>query len=620
MTDQRGKRENEKTRKRESWTDVGVAATVRSRESNAGGWTSASISFPLAEPARDLTVAATLKGNRAGARRSAACGAFVHLSSWVGRIAVALLAAGLARPATANEFRITWTLQADGSSVIRNEGTLTRAQVEQHVRINERRKKMAEADDDDDGIPKTPPVEKDPKPYTDEELAKNYRELTEHSYEQNYRTAETKLESIDIKSNTVRTVTTVAYATLEEFLRNSWTLWGQSGLSFENLRLDKDTNSNLRVTMTPQSGNARWVKNARQYWKSAGMSAELRFVFPGKVLSSGLPNTEGNATWIAFDAKKEETLGPAVKLYDAPTVITAELGGLKLDAPLESKVLQLQAGRGGRGDPELPVTDAGPGFTAEALSVTITTVHYFPEGAKYRKETQGALGYQSTGAVVLAKLFAPKGRTLQSVSGVRVLKAVDDKGRPIAAGAADESSFTSTVELAGGLQVPGNSTRIQLRLPLPASDAQSIEQLDAEAIAATAGNWKELTVPNVSAATTNEIDLASVLAGAKMVLRKITRKQSQTTIEGELKGPPSIRQIEVTTRVGDSDQRFMGNSSERGFTTKDKVSTRKFHLQSYSYSEDGEAAAAGTLSVVVRFPEDQKRERVKFTLKGLDLF
>ncbi|MGH8245823.1 MAG: hypothetical protein ACREUU_05255, partial [Gammaproteobacteria bacterium] len=435
--------------------------------------------------------------------------------SWVARLAVVLLAAWLARPATANESRITWTLLADGSSVISNEATLTRLQVEHQVRVSERRKRMNEAGADEIGLPKPPPVEKDPKPYTDEELAKKYREMTEETYEQSYQSGETKLDSIDVKSNSVRTVATMAYPTLEELLRNSWALWGQSGLAFENLRFEKDTNANLRVTLTPHSGYARYAKDARQIWKQSGTKSEMRFVFPGKVLSSGLPNTEGQATWIAFDAKQEETLGPAQKLFDAPTVITAELGGLKLEAPLESKGLQRQAARGGRGDPELPVTDAGPGFTAEALNVTITTVHFFPEGEKYRKQAQGALGYQSTGAVVQAKLYAPKGRTLQSVSGLRVLKAVDDKGRPLTAGAAGEESSDYAV-FSGGSQGPGNSTQIQLRLPLPASDAQSIEQLDAEAIAATAGNWKELTVPNVTAATTNEIDLSSVLANAKL--------------------------------------------------------------------------------------------------------
>jgi len=514
------------------------------------------------------------------------------------------------------------TLKADGSSVISNETTMARAQVEQHIKVWERYQRRAGADDDEDVPPKPAETPKEPKPLTDEELVKKIREQAESQSQMSQYGGEAKIESIDVKSNTVRTVTTMARATLEELLRNSWSLWGQSGLSFENLRFEKDTNSNLRVTLTPHSGNARWVKSARQNWKLTGTSAELRFVFPGKVLSSGLPGTEGNATWIAFDAKKEETLGPALKLLEGPTVITAELGGLKLDAPLESKVLQRQPGRGGQENPELPITDAGPGFTAEALNVTITTVHYFPEGAKYRKETESALGYQPTGAVVQAKLFAPKGRTLQSVSGVRVLKAVDDKGRPIAAGAQGDESFESTV-YSGGSQGPGNSTQVQLHLPLPASDAQSIEQLDAEAIATTAGNWKELTVPKVSAATTNEIDLSSVLPGAKMVLRKFSRMKSQTTMEAEIKGPPSIRQIELTTRVGDSNdpnERSMAHASELGFTTKDNVSTRKFHLQSYSYSEDGEPDAAGPLTVVVRFPEDQKRERVKFTLKGLDLF
>jgi len=493
---------------------------------------------------------------------------------------------------------------------------------EQQLKMFEQYRRRSNLDeaDSDDATPKPAEPEKAPKPWTDEEFAKKIREQAGSQDGLSQYGGETKIESIDIKSNTVRTVTTKAYASLEEFLRNPWALWGQSGLSFENLRFEKDTNSNLRVTITPHSGIPRWTKNLRQSWKMSGMSAEFRWVFPGKVLSSGLPSTEGNATWIAFDAKKEETLAPALKLFDAPTVITAELAGLKLDAPLESKVLQRQAGRGGSGDPELPITDAGPGFAAEALHVTLTTVHFFPEGAKYRKETESALGYQPTGAVVQAKLFAPKGRTLQSVSGLRVQKAVDDKGRPIAAGAGDEESTESVVTAySGGGQGPGNSTQIQLRLPLPASDAQSIEQLDAEAIATTAGNWKEQKVPNVSATTTNEIDLSSVLPGAKMVRRKITQRKSQATIEGEIKGPPSIRQIEVTARVGDSDERSAAHASDRSFTTKDNVSTRKFQLQSYSYSEDGQEAE-GPLSVVVRYPEDQKRERVKFTLKGLDLF
>ena len=527
--------------------------------------------------------------------------------------------AGVASQAQAADQRTSLMIDSSGSCIVRSQTTQPRTTAEQQLRLWERYQQHANPDaDEGDALPKPTEPDKERKPLTDEELAKKLREQSENQGWLTQYGGEAKVESIDIKSNTVSTVVTVSYPGVEEFLRTPWVLAHQSGINFESLRFEKDTNSNLRVTLTPHSGNARWAKMLRQNLKQSGVNGELRFIFPGKVLSSGLPNTASNATWIAFDAKKEETLEPAMKLFDGPTVITAELGGLKLDAPLDSKVLQRNPRRGGS-EPELPITDAGPGFTAEALSVTVTTVHYFPEGAKYRKETTSALSYQPTGAVVQAKLYAPKGRTLQSVSGLRVLKAVDDKGRPLADGAQAEESFESMVYSGRG-QGAGNSTQIQLRLPLPPSDAQSIEQLDAEAIAFTAGNWKELTIPKVSAATTNEIDLSSVLPDAKMVLRKFKRNKQQTTFEGEIKGPSSIRQIEMTTRVGDSDQRSMANASELGFTTKDKISTRKFQVQSYSYSEDGEEADAGPLSVVVRFPEDQKRERVKFTLKGLDLF
>jgi len=40
-------------------------------------------------------------------------------------------------------------------------------------------------------------------------------------------------------------------------------------------------------------------------------------------------------------------------------------------------------------------------------------------------------GLGSTGAVVSAKLFPPKGREIKSVSGLRVTAAKDDKGRSI---------------------------------------------------------------------------------------------------------------------------------------------------------------------------------------------
>jgi len=544
-------------------------------------------------------------------------GGFVFHSSFVIPFSVALFVAFLALPAAANESRTTLTLNADGSCVVRTELAQPRLTVEQQVRMQEQMKKMQEGDDEDERVLPPAPAQQDSKPYSDEELAKKFREITEERQEQMFQMGETKLQSIDVNSNMVRVVSTQTFPSLEELLKNPYALWGQSGLAFESLRFEKADNSNLRLTLAPYSGNARWTKNAKQMWKASKVNAEIRFVLPGKVLSSGLPQTEGNATWLTIDAKRDETLAAASKLYDAPTVITAELGGLKIDGPLDSKTLQRQSGRRVGGEPELPITDAGPGFAAEAMSVTVTTLHWFPDGQKHLKNASSAFGHQPTGAVVQAKLFAPKGRTLQSVTGVRVLTAVDDKGRPIADAKADEDSTESVAYSSGG-RSQANSMQVQLRLPLPAADAQSIEQLDAEAIALTAGNWKEMTVPNVSANSTNDVDLANVLPGAKLAITKVTSKNRQTKVQAQFKGPPAIRQLEVQAMT--SGQRNANSwMNERGFKAKNAESTRNFTLQAYGMSEDGEAVS-GPLSLVVRFPEDQKRERVKFRLKGLDLF
>ena len=177
---------------------------------------------------------------------------------------------------------------------------------------------------------------------------------------------------------------------------------------FENMRFEQDTNSHLLVTLTPAARMKRETKNMRTEWKVEGLNAELKLVFPGKVLSSGFPKTETNATWIAVDSKKDETLDALVKLYDGPIVITAEAAGLTLKEPLELKNLQPRWGRGtGEMGGDLPITEAGPGFVAQAEGIETTTVHIFPAGENYFKQGNNPYGQQA-GTMVHAKLFPPK--------------------------------------------------------------------------------------------------------------------------------------------------------------------------------------------------------------------
>ena len=398
-------------------------------------------------------------------------------------------------------------------------------------------------------------------------------------------------------------------------LKESYAIWSQSGVYFENARFETDTNGLLRLTLTPRTGMERHQKTTRSEWKLSGTKTELKLIFPGKVVSSGFPATETNATWLAVDGKKDESLDAMMKLYAAPTVITAEAGGLKLAQPLESKKLFRSRRHPDSSGDDLPITDAGPGFVAEAQSITTTMLHVFPDGENYFKQYGNPSG-SLTGAVVNTKLFAPKGRTLQSVSDVRVLAAMDDKGRSVVAAEAEAGEDVSTETFSGGSQ-DTSSLQIQLHLQLPRPDAQSIDTISAEAVATTAGTWKEMTLTNLQENATNELDLAAVLPGAKLAIAKFSNKNGQLHVEVRLKGPRTVRRLDVRAKIPGNDQ-FNSYSSDRNSSTKDGEFTRTVNVQGYGFG-DGDTLGQGAAVLVIRYPEDLRRERVKFDLKSLDL-
>jgi len=301
-------------------------------------------------------------------------------------------------------------------------------------------------------------------------------------------------------------------------------------------------------------------------------------------------------------------------MYEEPTVIVCESGGLTLETPLDSKPLQRLARRPGAGvEDMLPITDAGPGFIAEGVSVTTSTLLYFPEGEKYLRDI-GQFGSPSTGTVVRARLFAPRGRTIKSVSGVRVIKAIDDKGHEI--GTRETESESEISFSSQGNRSKNESIIVALSLQLPPSDAGAIAELSAEAITLTIGKWKEFTVTNLQVNATNEIDLSSVMPGATLALTKVNTKRRQLQIQARLKGPKEIRQLELQCQQPGS-QSFNTYANEINFSTGTAESTRTISVQGYGFEEDG---AGGSIVLVVRSPDDLRRERVRFSLKDIDLF
>jgi hypothetical protein len=516
--------------------------------------------------------------------------------------------------------RSTVTIRADGTAQTRTEYTMPRVQAEMQVRSRERYENMSVDDASDGDV--TPPVTSQvqpAKPLTDDELAAKLREETEQSLEAGNQDSPVKIEDLKVDKDSVHVTTSRSFESVSALLAAGPGAWSENTFGFADVRFEKDAKGNLQVTLSQDPRMKRYARSSIQEIKLTGMSLELRLVLPGKVISSTFTNVQDNATWISVDPKDPASLDQVTKMYDAPVVVTAELNGLKLDQPLDARELARATVRADRDTSGLPITDAGPGFTAEASSVSTSTTYYFPEGKK-QADLGGVYGPQP-GTVVQAKLFAPKGRQMKSVSDVQIITAVDDKGRSVTRtnDLGDDEGMTTFSSESGDSRAP-TSARISLDLALPAPNAQSIQEVTGQAVAITVGGWKEMTVTN----TQGEIDLSDVLPGAKMTVTKSSFKNRQFSAQIELKGPATIRQLEVTAHMP-SDERFgsgMNNSSanERSFKTANGQSTRSLRLQAYAINFNDEPVNTNQPPLVIRFPQDVKRERVKFKLSGLDLF
>ena len=504
----------------------------------------------------------------------------------------------------------TLAIRPDGTCSYTNVSLAPRAALEQQMRMMDRYLKDSETADD-----ATPPVadtkETETKPFTDDELIKKI----EASKDDDSETSPDEKLTVTITNGMVRLQTVRSFDSLEDMLRDSSALW-ESGVGFQYARFETETNGQVRVTFSVEPEMPRYFKTMRASLKLMGTKGEFRLILPGKILTSALPVIQGNMTSFTLDGKKDESLDAAAKLYEAPVVITAEAGGLKIPQPLDSKTIRRTNPEDGKGVSDLPLTDAGPGFLAEPESITTSTLNVFPEGKDFFKEGSGQYMAKQTGATISAKIFAPKGRILQSLSGVKVVKAVDDKGRTIAPAESDEGGQAkadfSMDSMGSG---KSESLSVQLALRLPATDAQAINEVDAEAIAVTAGTWKTMSVTNLQA-TNNEIDLSAVLPGAKMIITKFTSKKNEYTIQAEIKGPPTVKRIDFQTKIPGIDE-SNSSSNDRRLNTKAGISTRVIDIRVYNYSDQ---EPAGPMVLVVRYPQDLRRERVQIKLTGLDLF
>jgi hypothetical protein len=520
------------------------------------------------------------------------------------------------------ESRTTLTIKTDGSCALTNEAVQPRKTLEMQIHNWERYANMAETGGlEEEAAPIVATNNPAAKSLSNEELAAKLRNIYEQRPEFGEADA-VRIDNVESSTNVVCLLTSRAFPSLKELLTESLHQWGPGVLMPEGARFEIDTNRNLRITFAGSENASRYAKTASRGWKSSKMKIEWRLVLPGRVLSSGLPGIEDKATWLKLDGEKPESVETALKLVGTTLVITAEAAGIKLDEPLESKKLARAASRRRKAEPELPVTDAAPGFLAEPVSITLSTTYHFPEGEKYFKDRPNfsRFGMEPSATIVSAKLFPPKGREIRSVSQVRVKIAKDDKGRALSAAAQDgedEESYSEFSSFSSGDSEKTAAAHLEIRLALPAPDARSIEELECEAVALTIGGWKEMMLTNVQADATREIDLAEVLPGAKLIIKKIGGRKPQRTIEATLEGPPAVHQLELKTRFN-SRQGGHSSSSDQRTATSGSKTIRNLMVQSFEF-QMGEEATDSPLVLLVRYPQDPKRERVRFKLTALDL-
>jgi len=561
------------------------------------------------------------------------------------RILTTALLLALVLPAGAQRFRgmglgagmfggstnqhVTVTIKADGTAEIRNDSVLLRAQLEQQVRMMEYYRKMQAAAEedagDDDEQPRKRPQPPEAKPYADDELAKAMRSPFDHTQEQDgEETTSMKLDDVQISKDTVRVVYTTSLKTLEDLVQQDYSIWSAIGMYFEETKFEKDAEGRLKLTLKPHEGWAAkdYVKEMHRALKLTGARSALTLVFPGKVISSPFPVTKDNTTSLVLDAAQKDSVEAAAKALAAPAPIIAEAGGLNLAAAVSSTTARRSRRQQQAGPYDaLPLADAATGYAGEPSMVTVVTAQVFPGAEERLKRSRAAHELYSTGMVVQAKLFLPKGRTLLASSQPRVLKAVDNTGRDLAMKAAGEADAEMHEMMMMGHSSgrEGSTVPLQLRLQLPSPDAQTIEEVQIETIVTTTGKWKQMTLTNVQVAADKPIDLGEILPGAKLAITKFTSKRGQQNLQGTITGPPTIRQLDLKFTPANKDR---GDSSayDRNYKVKDGQATRTIQVTAYSYDAEDRKDNTPPPPLVIRIPEDPKRERVKVTLKGLDLF
>lgn len=487
------------------------------------------------------------------------------------------------------------------------------------------------------------------------------------------------MESIILEKEMIRMAFTNSFLSVREMLSSrAWYIPMVYGAS---LKIEKAGTNQVRMTYKPFPNERFWDRLADSF-KREGTKVEYKVILPGRIISSGFSNINDRTTWLTIDSKNRESLTNVLERLRKPIEIVSESGGLSLEEPLDSMILTRRGSGGDASESTQAVSAESTNYTILLRHINITTVYTFPGASNNAPASSFSqrmrYGQQNQGMMFGADVQPPPGRKLLSIANIQVIKATDNRGQPLklkaekpkpssgSKEAVKDESTAAPIETATTPSEPGSETtptvpeddnpgnnvndselpemaeasgedsgageenttvfaqnqdnrpiQIYWTLPAPSPEISAIEEMEMTGIARTISGWKTVTLSNVQASATNAIDLSSLLPGTRLFITQFKAGKQNKNLEARLEGPPGIRDFEIkfiTSEINNS-----MNMSERNFINKGNQSVRKISVQSYDYSQTRDKSEDPP-GVLIRFPEDSKREKVRFKLVGLDIY
>ena len=561
-------------------------------------------------------------------------------------ILVALIVCCFALAGCTKEYHLTITINNDGSADVQTRYTMDRAQIEQMISWDTRDDfEMYMPDNDQPGweevveegvvIEEKPGPEvaepTEPQPLTDEQIIQGFTKLSEeNSPLKDHEGVSQEMISVTVDEDYLHAEGKAHFDSLELLVKHGAYYWERAGI--DQFRIEKNDAGNIVAIATPDENFSGRDRQLRRILASQKFKGSFRLIMPGKIVSSPLPNTQDNETWLDVDAEDSASLDQLLEMMSQSLQIEAEPGSIDLSVlPLDSEELYEPPVHSESGVDQyyksLEAVDAPDGYYAEAISLTINTMVLMPGAKEQLGDRLEYLGRgESNTANIRAKLFAPVGQKLLAMSKVEVEGAVDDLGNQIELNKKESPyGMYGYMRHYGGDEEANEALDFNVTLGLPDPEAQAIEEVSGMLEVVAFDDWAEHKIENVRANPDREHDLSDILPGATVKINRYRRhveaEGGHSNVQGylaiEVQGGPEVQTVQFEVVIPGSD-RISSYTNMDQTNTKLDVTTRTLLLNYHEWM-DG-VLDPDSIVLVIRYPKGIRRERVPLFLEALDMY